>query len=188
MASERFTILGIAGSLRRQSYNCGLLRVAQLVAPEGVEFTSFDIGRLPHYNGDVEAAGDPPEVQELKDQIRAADAVLIATPEYNWSVPGVLKNAIDWASRPPASTPLKHKPIAIMGASPGLFGTARAQLALRQSLIFPDAYVLPNPQVAIMSAGDKFDQDGNLTDERARESVRALVQALVTWARHLKDE
>ena len=186
MANETFKILGIAGSLRRQSYNRGLLRAAQLLAPEGVEFSSFEIGRLPHYNQDVEAAGDPPEVQEFKDAMRAADAVLIATPEYNWSVPGVLKNAIDWASRPPASTPLKHKPIAMMGASPGLFGTARAQLALRQSLIFPDAYVLPNPQVAIMSAGDKFDEDGNLTDERARESIRALVAALVDWTRRLK--
>ncbi|MBA2446682.1 MAG: NAD(P)H-dependent oxidoreductase [Chloroflexi bacterium] len=185
MSSAAFTILGVAGSLRRQSYNRALLRAAAELVPPHVAIETFDIGRLPHFNQDVEAEGDPPEVRELKERLRAADALLIATPEYNWSTPGVLKNAIDWASRPPSSTPLKHKPVAIMGASPGLLGTARAQLALRQALIFPDAWVLPNPQVVVMGAADKFDENGSLTDERTRGSVRNLVEALVAWARRL---
>jgi chromate reductase len=186
MTNGRFQILGIAGSLRRASYNRGLIRAAQQVVPDGVEIQTFDLLPIPLYNADVEAAGDPAAVRELKDSIRAADALLIATPEYNYSVPGVLKNAIDWASRPPQDSPLRHKPIALMGASPGGFGTVRSQLALRQVCLFMKAYVLLEPEVHVSAARDKFDADGNLTDDTTRETVGTLVAALVEWARRLR--
>ena len=188
MSDRPSRILGIAGSLRRASYNRGLLRAAQEVAPEGVEIEIFDISPIPPYNGDVEVEGDPPPVRELKARIRAADALLIATPEYNFSIPGVLKNAIDWASRPPQESPLRQKPIALMGASPGGFGTVRSQLALRQVFVFTKSYVLLEPDVHVSAARDKFDADGSLIDDRTRENVRALVVALVEWARHLRAD
>src|SRR5438105_1890059 len=118
MTEVRFEVLGIAGSLRRASYNRGLIRAAREVAPQGMEISAFDLLPVPLYNGDVEAEGDPEPVRDLKERIRAADALLIAAPEYNYSIPGVLKNAIDWASRPPSDSALRHKPIALMGASP----------------------------------------------------------------------
>ncbi len=188
MSSGRFQILGIAGSLRKASYNRGLLRAAREVAPEGVDIDIFDLLPIPLYNGDVEAAGDPAPVRELKERIRAADALLIATPEYNYSIPGVLKNAIDWASRPPQDSPLRHKPIALMGASPGGFGTVRSQLALRQVFVFTKSYVLLEPEVHVSAAGDKFDAEGNLSDAQTPQNVRALVMALVEWARLLRAE
>ena len=129
MTNGRFQILGIAGSLRLASYNRGLIRAAQQVAPDGVEIAAFDLLPIPLYNADVEAEGAPAPVRDLKERIRAADALLIATPEYNYSIPGVQKNAIDWASRPPQDSPLRHKPIGLMGASPGGFGTVRSQLS-----------------------------------------------------------
>jgi chromate reductase len=183
---EIFRILGFAGSLRRYSYNRGLLRAAQEVAPAGVEIAIYDIAAIPLYNGDVEAQGDPDPVGDFKARIRAADALLIATPEYNYSVPGVLKNAIDWVSRPPANSVLVHKPIALMGATGGNFGTVRAQLALRQSLVFTRSYVLVAPEVLVFRAADRFDAQGNLTDEETRRFVRSLVEALVDWARRLQ--
>ena len=188
MTNRPFRILGIPGSLRRASYNRGLIRAATHVAPEGVEIGEFDLLSIPSYNGDVEAEGDPAPVREMKERIRAADALLIATPEYNYSIPGVLKNAIDWASRPPGDSPLRHKPIALMGASPGGFGTVRSQLALRQVFVFTKSYVLLEPEVHVSAAQEKFDADGNLTDDRTRENVRALVAALVAWARHLPGD
>ena len=184
----QFRILGIAGSLRRASYNRGLVRAAQQVAPDGVAIEAFDLLPIPLYNADVEAEGDPAPVQELKERIRAADALLIASPEYNYSIPGVLKNAIDWASRPPQDSPLRHKPIGLMGASPGGFGTVRSQLALRQVFLFMKAYVLLEPEVHVSAARDKFDADGNLTDDRTREHIGSLVAALVEWARRLRAE
>ena len=119
MAAQSFKILAFAGSLRAHSYNRGLIRIAQEVAPEGIDVHSFDISSIRLYNEDVEKQGDPEPVKEFKEAIQAADAVLIATPEYNYSVPGVLKNAVDWASRPPQGSPLKKKPAALMGASGG---------------------------------------------------------------------
>lgn len=183
---EVFHILGFAGSLRKGSFNRGLLRAAQEVAPAGVQIESYDLAPIPLYNGDVEAQGDPDVVRDFKAHIRGADALLIATPEYNYSIPGVLKNAIDWASRPPASTVLLHKPIALMGATGGNFGTVRAQLALRQSLVFVKAYVLVAPEVLVFRARDRFDAEGNLTDEETRQFVRSLVEALVDWGRRLQ--
>lgn len=186
MGESTFHILGIPGSLRRQSYNLGLLRAARELAPEGVEIEIYDLAQIPLYNGDIEAAGDPDPVRDLKDRIRAANALLIATPEYNYSIPGVLKNAIDWASRPPTMSPLRYKPIAIMGASPGNFGTVRAQLALRQVFFFTESYVLLKPEVLVFGARDRFDAAGNLTDETTRGLVRSLVEALVDWSRRVQ--
>ena len=172
-------ILGIPGSLRRLSYNRGLLLAARELAPDGMEIEMTDLSSIPLYNGDVEAEGFPASVQALKTQIEAADALLFATPEYNHLISGVLKNAIDWASRPPS--PLRRKPAAIMGASAGATGTARAQLALRQVLTTTECYVLPAPQVLVAGARDRFDSNGRLTDEHARENIRSLLEALPAW-------
>jgi chromate reductase len=172
-------ILGIAGSLRKGSYNRGLLRAARELLPEGVELVEVDIRDLPFYDGDVEAAGDPEPVVALKDAIRDADALLIATPEYNRGVPGVLKNAVDWASRPPLGSPLAGKPVAVMGASTGRGGTALAQEQLRQALEFPRAQVLDEPQVLMPEAYMRFDEHGELTDDGIRNEIAELVDTLV---------
>ncbi len=181
----RIQVLGIAGSLRRASYNRGLIRAAEQVVPEGVDFRTFDLLPIPLFNQDVEAEGDPAPVQELKARIGEADALLIAAPEYNYSIPGVLKNAIDWASRPPNSSSLRHKPIGLMGASPGGFGTARSQLALRQVFLFTKSLVLPEPELYVATAYQKFDQDGDLLDDETRRRVRALLEALIDWTRRV---
>jgi chromate reductase len=188
MTTGRFQLLGIAGSLRRASYNRGLLRAAEQLAPAGVDIRVFDLLPIPLFNEDVEAEGDPAPVRELKEQIRAADALLIASPEYNYSLPGVLKNAIDWASRPPRDSALQHKPIALMGASPGGFGTVRSQLALRQVFLFTKSLVLPEPELYVSTAHQKFDQDGELKDDETRRRIRALLEALVTWTRRVTAE
>jgi chromate reductase len=184
--SETLRVCGIAGSLRAASFNRALLRAAQELAPEGMQIAPFDIGAVPLYNGDVEAAGDPPAVAALKAAIRDADALLIATPEYNFGVPGVLKNAIDWASRPPGKSPLNGKPAAIMGATPGLGGTGRAQMALRQSFVFTQTLVLVAPEVLVTRAQDKFDASGRLTDEATRGFVRKLLEGLAAWTLRLR--
>jgi chromate reductase len=183
MTEPLLRIAGIAGSLRAKSFNRGLLRAAAAVAPEGVSLEIADIGALPLYNEDVRATGEPAAVVQLKDAVRRADAVLIATPEYNYSVPGPLKNAIDWLSRPPAESPLRRKPIALMGATTGNFGTVRAQLALRQILLFTRSLVLTEPEVLVARAPELFDAESNLKDEKTRDFVRALIVALVEWAR-----
>jgi len=175
-------ILGIAGSLRSGSYNRALIRAARELAPPGVEVVEHDLRGLPFYDGDVEAAGDPASVTAFKDAIRSANALLIATPEYNRGVPGVLKNAIDWASRPPLGSPLADKPVAIMGASTGLGGTARAQEQLRSALEFPRAKVLSSPEVLVPEAYLRFDEQGNLVDEEARAAISTLLDALVSGA------
>ena len=188
MADDKTTlrVLGIAGSLRAGSFNRALLRAAQELAPVGMEIRAFDIAEIPLYNGDVEARGDPEPVTALKAAIREADALLIATPEYNYGVPGVLKNAIDWASRPPDKTPLRGKPAAIMGASPGPHGTVRAQLQLRQTFVFTQTPALLAPEVLIARAHEKFDQEGGLTDEATRGYVRKLLEALRDWTLRLR--
>jgi chromate reductase len=175
-------VLGIPGSLRAASYNRALLRAAIDVAPAGMTIDVFERLRdIPSYDADVEATGDPEPVAAFKAAIRAADALLIATPEYNYGVPGVLKNAIDWASRPPRNSVLNRKPAAIMGATPGGTGTARAQLALRQSFVFTDTYVLPQPEMLVARAHDKVDASGRLTDEPTRQHMRKLLDALIGW-------
>jgi chromate reductase, NAD(P)H dehydrogenase (quinone) len=176
-------ILAISGSLRERSYNRALLRAARELAPDGVEIEEFDISSLPFYNGDVEAAGDPESVLALRAAVAEADALLIATPEYNRGTSGVLKNAIDWLSRPALASVLRWKPVAIMGASTGRGGTRRAQQQVRDALLFPGAIVLEEPEIALPVAWEHFDEDGRLVDERTRESIRALLEALAAAPR-----
>jgi len=186
-ADRPLVLCGIAGSLRRDSYNRALLRAAGELAPQGMELRIFDgLAEVPLFNQDVEAEGDPESVQALKRAIGEADALLIATPEYNHGVPGVLKNAIDWASRPPREAVLRGKPTAIFGASPGITGTARAQSQLRQAFVFTDTPVLPQPEILVYRAREKFDGEGRLVDERTREFVGRLLRELEDWARRLE--
>ena len=180
-------VLGFAGSLRKDSYNAAALRAAAELLPAGMTLELFDLMPLPMYNEDLRAGGDPAPVQEFRARIAAADALLIATPEYNASIPAVLKNAIDWASRPPAP-PLTGKPVAILSASGGGFGGVRAQQHLRQIAVGTDLLVLNKPQVHIATAGEKFDATGRLTDEPTREQIRALLAALATWTRRLRGD
>ena len=175
-------ILGIAGSLRERSYNRALLRAARELLPEGVALVEHDLRDLPFYDGDVEAAGDPDSVVALKRALRDADALLIATPEYNRGVPGMLKNAIDWASRPPLASPLTGKPVAIMGASTGRSGTARAQEQLRAALEFSRAHVLEQPEVLVPEAFMRFDERGELVDGSSRAELAELLDTLVAVA------
>ena len=184
--TEPIHILGVAGSLRQKSYNRAALQAAMEMLPEGVTLETFDISPIPLFNEDVEGKGYPEPVQQFKARIAACDGMLIATPEYNYSLPGVLKNALDWASRPNSTTPLSGKPLAIMGVSGGPWGTARAQLALRQSCVFLNMHPLNRPNVQINHAASKFDADGRLTDEPSRQLIRSLLQALAHWTRKLK--
>jgi chromate reductase len=177
-------MLAIAGSLRSASFNRGLVRAAVDVAPSEVNLEPFDIASIPLYDGDLEAQGDPPGVAELKARVQASDAVLVATPEYNYSIPGVLKNALDWASRPPQRA-LHHKPIALIGASPGGFGTVRSQLALRQMFVFTESYVMPKPELWVSRARERFDDDGNLTDDDVRKDLASLLEAFAAFARRV---
>ena len=186
MPDNDLRIVGVAGSLRKGSYNRALLRAAQELAPDGMTITVAEIGNLPLYDADVEAAGVPAPVAAFRQAIRQADALLIATPEYNYSIPGVLKNAIDWASRPPADSALRQKPTAIMGASGGAFGTVRAQLALRQSLQFTETQVMLKPEVLVAKAQDRFDADGRLIDEPTRQLLQRFLEALAAWTRRLQ--
>jgi chromate reductase, NAD(P)H dehydrogenase (quinone) len=178
----QINVLGFAGSLREGSYNKAALRAAVELAPAGMSIATFDLGPIPLYNEDVKQQGFPPPVQEFREKIRAADALLIVTPEYNYSIPGVLKNAIDWASRPP-DQPFEGKPIAIMGASPGRLGTARAQYHLRQCFVFLNGLVLNKPEVMIAGAAQMFDDRLRLSDETTREFVGKLLVSLAEWTR-----
>ena len=144
--------------------------------------SELDLIDVPVYNGDVEAAGNPPAVVELKTRVKEADGLLIATPEYNRGMPGVLKNALDWASRPPDQA-LKAKPVALIGATPGGFGTRAAQFQLRQILGNPGAMVLPKPELWVSSAEEKFDDEGTLTDETTREHLVEVLEAFRDWVR-----
>ena len=178
------SVLGICGSLRRGSYNMAALRTAIELKPPGMTIAVADISAFPLYNEDVRAQGFPPVVETFRRQIREADALLFATPEYNYSMPGVLKNAIDWASRPP-DQPFAGKPVAIIGASAGMGGTARAQYDLRRSCVFLDMHPLNKPEVLIGQAHTKFDAEGRLTDEAGRNFIRDLLLALADWTRLL---
>ena len=177
-------ILGIPGSLRAQSYNKAALRAARALVPADAELEIFDLGGIPPYNQDEEKQ-PPPRVVELKARIRAADAILFSTAEYNYSIPGVLKNAIDWASRPYGDSAWPGKPVAVMGASVGMLGSARAQYHLRQVFVFLDVYPLNKPEVLIGGAASKFDAAGELTDETSRKLIGELLTALVAWSRRL---
>jgi chromate reductase len=179
-------ILGIAGSLRRQSYNRSALRAAQQLAPEGVTLDIFDLDGIPAFNQDEEK-NTPAKVVELKQRIRAADALLIVTPEYNCSIPGVLKNAIDWATRPYGDNAWSGKPAAIMGASPGMLGTARAQYHLRQICVGLNVFPINQPEVMIANAAERFDAEGNLTDETTKNRIRQLLQNLAEWTERIRQ-
>jgi chromate reductase len=178
---DEMRILGFAGSLRRASYNRGLIRAATELAPAGIVVDVFDLDGIPLYNQDVEDVGEPSSVVTFKRAIARADALLVATPEYNHGVPGVLKNAIDWASRPRVTSPLRDKSVAVVGASPGHGSTARAQAQLRDAFVFTGACVMPQPELLIAAAGSHFDDDGNLTDPALRASLLELVGALRAW-------
>jgi chromate reductase len=175
-------VLGICGSLRKDSYNMAALRAAIAQKPPGMTIEVADIAQIPPYNEDVRQQGFPPPVETLRRQIAAADALLFACPEYNYSMSGVLKNAIDWASRPP-DQPFAGKPVAIMGAAAGMAGSGRAQYDLRRSCVFLDMHPLNKPEVLIGQAQTKFDAEGRLTDEVGRGLIRDLLVALEQWTR-----
>jgi len=178
-------VLGIAGSLRRGSYNRALLRAAAAVAPDGLRLEIAEIGSIPLFDADLEASGTPEPVQTFRRRIVEADALLIATPEYNRSIPGVLKNAIDWASRPP-NQPLAGKPLGIFGASDGQWGTVRAQVHLRAICSALGMLVLARPELMVSHAHQKFDAAGELTDEPTRELLRKYLVALRDWTLRLQ--
>ena len=175
--SDTLTILGISGSLRKGSYNTAALHAAQELLPAGVKLEIADISQLPLYNADLQAQGFPDAVNQLGIKIRAADALLFSSPEYNYSVSGVLKNAIDWVSRLDKQ-PFAGKPAAIIGASMGILGTARAQYHLRQIGVFLDLRFINRPEVMIGKAQERFDADGKLTDTATRDLIAKQMIAL----------
>jgi len=182
----QLTILGITGSLRAGSFNMHALKAAQELCPEGAKIDIFEeLGHIPLYNQDLENS-PPAAVVELKSRLRAADAVLFATPEYNFSVPGVLKNAIDWASRPYGDNSFQGKPAAIIGASTSLLGTARAQYHLRQVMVFLDMHPVNAPEVMIAMANDRFDEHGKLTDKDSQKFITQLLENLMSWTHQLQ--
>jgi len=175
-----YTVLGIAGSLRAGSANRGLLREAQRLLPAGMNLEAFDLAPIPLFNEDVRLAGSPESVKELKRKLASADGILFAVAEYNYSISGVLKNAIDWASRPVDESPLAGKPIAIMGAGGGL-GTARAQYHLRQVAVFTDMLPMNKPELMVSKSWERFDKEGNLLDEAVRPQLQAFLAAFSAW-------
>ncbi|MDD5038346.1 MAG: NAD(P)H-dependent oxidoreductase [Dehalococcoidales bacterium] len=180
-------ILGFAGSLRAGSYNRALLRVAADLVPKDAKLEIFDLEGIPPFNQDLEKS-IPEKVKEFKTKIRSADALLIATPEHNYSIPGVLKNAIDWASRPYGDNSFDGKPVAIMSASTGMLGGARAQYQLRQVSVFLNMHPLNRPEVFVTFAQQKFDEKGNFTDEKAKDFIKELLKALTAWTKKLTTE
>lgn len=180
-------VAGFAGSLRAASYNRALLRAARELAPPGLTIEIVDIAGIPLYDADIESEGDPEPVAAFKRAVGAADGLLIATPEYNHGVPAVTKNVIDWCSRPPRKSVLDRKPVAVMGATPGMGGTARGQSQLRQAFVFTNSYVLPQPEVLVREASEVFDQEGRLTDEPTREHVAKFLAALAAWIERVGD-
>ena len=185
MAEQTTKILGLCGSLRKGSYNRMALNAVRELLPPGMTLDTHDLGALPLYNEDVRNENFPAPARELCEKIAAADAVLFVSPEYNYSIPGVLKNAIDWASRAPVP-PFNGKPVAIIGASPGNIGTARMQYHLRQVCVFLNAYPMNKPEVMIGKANEKFDASGKLTDQPTREFIGKFLVALAAWTKKMK--
>jgi len=183
---EKLNVLGLVGSLRSGSYNKALMRNAMKLLPEGVTLKVFEISEFPLFNQDLELT--PPEVvKKFKAEIRNADAVLIASPEYNYSIPGVLKNAIDWASRPFGDNAFDEKPVAVMSASTGKLGGARMQYHLRQVFVYLNVYTINRPEFMLSGAVACFDSEGNLTDEETRSRLKRLIEALARFAQELKE-
>jgi chromate reductase len=179
------SIFGFAGSLRKGSYNKAILRATLDLVPDGAQLEIFDLEGIPPFNQDRE--GQPSDrVKEFKKKIRAADAILIATPEYNYSIPGVLKNAIDWASRPYGDNALDGKPVAIMGASIGMLGTARAQYHLRQTFVWLNMYPINQPEVMVPFAPNCINEQGEVTDQKTKDKIRELLESLVAWTKRLR--
>ena len=183
--NQKVHILGFAGSLRKQSYNKAILAAAVETLPDDASLEVFDLEGIPPFNQDIELQ-PPDKVKEFKAKIRAADAILIATPEYNYSIPGVLKNTIDWASRPYGDNAFEGKPVAVMGASIGTLGTARAQYDLRRSFVFLNMLPLNQPEVMVAFAQDKVDSNGRVTDEKTRKRIKELLENLVSWTRRTR--
>lgn len=178
------SILGFAGSLRKGSYNKAILQAAVELVPEGARLETFDLAGIPPFNQDLENQL-PEAVKAFKAKIRAADALLIATPEYNYSIPGVLKNALDWASRPHGDNALDGKPVAIMGASMGMLGSARAQYHLRQTFVWLNMYPINKPEVMVPFAQNMINEQGQVTDQKTRDKIKELLEALCAWTRQL---
>jgi chromate reductase, NAD(P)H dehydrogenase (quinone) len=179
-----FKILGFIGSLRKDSYNKALMRAAVKLTPKDATIEIFDLSPIPQFNQDLE--NKPPQiVKDFKAKIKAADALLIATPEYNYSVPGVLKNAIDVASRPYNDNSLDGKPVAIMSASIGMLGGARAQYHLRQSFVFLNMYPVNYPEVMVANANESVDENGNLTNQETYDLITQLLEELVNWTKRI---
>jgi len=183
---EPITIFGFAGSLRKGSYNKALLRTALQLLPKDAKLEIFDLEGIPLFNQDMEKQM-PEKVKEFKAKIKGADAILVATPEYNYSMPGVLKNAIDWASRPYGDNSFEGKPVAIMSASPGMFGGARAQYHLRQTLVFLDMHPVNKPEVMVPFAHEKVNEQGIIADAKTREKIKDLLESMVAWTRKLRQ-
>ncbi len=182
---KQITILGFAGSLRRGSYNKALLRAALELSPEEAKLEIFDLEGIPPYNMDLEDRM-PERVKEFKEKIKTSDAILIASPEHNYSIPGILKNAIDWASRPPGDNSFDGKPVGIMSASPGMLGGGRVQYHLRQTFVFLNMYPVNRPEVFVTFAAEKIDDNGRVIDEKTRDKIKELLQSLIAWTRKLK--
>lgn len=185
--SDPIRVAALCGSLRKASYNMMALRTAIEVAPAGMTITPAEIGDLPLYNDDIRQQGFPAPAARLGKALGEADAILIVTPEYNFSIPGVLKNAIDWVSRLQPQ-PFDGKPVAIMGAAMGPLGTGRAQYDLRKMMVFLNAYPVNKPEVFIGMAQNKFDAEGKLTDQPTREFIQKLLVALQAWTAQLKPK
>lgn len=183
LMTDRLKIAGISGSLRHHSYNTASLHALGELAPDGVELDVMRLHDLPLFDQDVEEQGWPAPVQALRDRIAPADGLIIATPEYNYSIPGVLKNAIDWLSRPEGNSPIFNKPVAIIGATPSMVGTARAQAHLRDIVFYNGLPLLATQEILIAKAGEKFDVEGKLTDQDTREHLVKLWDAFVPWVR-----
>lgn len=186
MANDPIRLLGFSGSLRRGSYNTALLRAAIDVAPDDVTIATTEIDDIPLYNADIDTASPPESVQRFRAGIAAADGLLIATPEYNYSIPGGLKNAIDWASRPATSSVLRGKPVGIMGTAGGRFGSVRAQLALRQVFVFTESHVMLKPELVLPNATQLFDDRGTLVDEEVRVLLAQFMSAFADWTRRMR--
>lgn len=182
MTNRVYRVLGISGSLRRGSYNRLLIQAAQELAPDELQIEIFDLHNIPPYDPDTEAQGDPPPVRDFKRRIHEADALLISTPEYNYGLPGMLKNAIDWASRPDGdgARVLNGKPIALMGATTGNFGTVRAQMMLRQVFLYTRSYVMLEPEVTVFRVKERFEGE-RLVDEATRGFLGEMLAALDEW-------
>jgi len=185
--NKPIVILGFAGSLRKGSYNKALLRAAMELLPKDAKLEIFDLEGIAPFNQDLETQM-PEKVMEFKTKIRAADAILIATPEHNYSIPGVLKNAMDWASRPYGDNSFEGKPVAVMSASVGMLGGARAQYHLRQTFVFLNMHPINKPEVIVPFASQKINEKGKVTDETTKKFIKELLENLVAWTRRLKRE